>query len=105
MVCGASQDTGLQGFFMPRNYELCADEAWTHGGVTLNRYWCFYGGIFGLAADLMNLEADLKQVLNRHNYRREVKWGEASPGTLPVYKELADVFFSHLTNRDLRYRQ
>jgi hypothetical protein len=73
---------------MPRIYEICADEAWTHGGVPLNRYWCFFGGIFGLESDLAKLEQALERIVQKHHHKIEVKWGNVSEQSKPVYIEL-----------------
>jgi hypothetical protein len=90
---------------MSRNYEICADEAWTHGGTPLNRYWCFFGGIFGLESDLSKLEAALERIVQKHHHKIEVKWGNISKQSEPVYIELIDEFFSHLATKDIKCRQ
>lgn len=43
-------------------HEIYADEAWTHGGLPPNRYWCFFGGIMGLAPDLDRLDTELRAI-------------------------------------------
>lgn len=47
-------------------YELYADEAWTHGGGSVGRYFCFYGGIFGLSPDMDRLDTAMRQILAKH---------------------------------------
>src|ERR1700734_1576782 len=90
---------------MPRIYEICADEAWTHGGQPLNRYWCFFGGIFGFESDLAKLELALSRIIQRHGHRIEVKWGHLSAQNKSLYIELLDEFFSHLETKEIKYRQ
>jgi Protein of unknown function (DUF3800) len=90
---------------MSRIYELCADEAWTHGGNPPNRYWCFFGGIFGLESDLSALESALKAIIISAGHKIEVKWSNVSQAGIPVYKKLLDEFFRHLQTKDIAYRQ
>jgi hypothetical protein len=90
---------------MPRIYELCADEAWTHGSTPPNRYWCFFGGVFGLEADLGRLESALLRVRGCEGRSVEVKWSNVSRMTLPLYFALVDEFFRHLRELPIHYRQ
>lgn len=90
---------------MPRIYELCADEAWTHGSKPPNRYWCFFGGVFGLEADLGRLETALLRVRGGVNRAMEVKWSNVSRQSLPLYCELVDEFFRVLKELPIHYRQ
>jgi hypothetical protein len=90
---------------VPRIYELCADEAWTHGSVPRLRYWCFFGGIFGAEADLWRLEVALQKIIHEKRHRIEIKWSNVSPVTVPIYELLIDEFFEHLRTREIRYRQ
>lgn len=90
---------------MPRIYELCADEAWTHGSTPPNRYWCFFGGVFGLEADLGRLESALLRVRGTVKRPMEVKWSNVSKQSLPLYCELVDEFFRMLKELPIHYRQ
>jgi hypothetical protein len=90
---------------MPRVYELCADEAWTHCNLPLNRYWSFFGGIFAPKQDADRLDTKLHAIRDGHRYRREIKWSDLSPQWLPLYIDLVNELFVHLTNHDVRYRQ
>ncbi len=92
-------------FLMARIYELCADEAWTHGGTPLNRYWCFFGGIFGLESDLSKLELALARIVQTHGHKIEIKWANVSRQSQSLYIELLNEFFSQLTSKDIKYRQ
>ncbi len=87
------------------DYEICADEAWTHGGDPPNRYWCFFGGLFGPEPDLDRLESRLNKVVARHGNRREVKWKNVSDPTEALYKELVDELLESLRLLRLKYRQ
>lgn len=86
-------------------YEICADEAWTHTGPPLNRYWCFFGGLFGLESCLDRLETSLRKVARTANYNLEVKWSNLSERDYDTYLLLVDTFFNHLSTDEIRYRQ
>ncbi len=86
-------------------YEICADEAWTHTSPPLNRYWCFYGGIFGAEADIDRLETALMAVRAAAQRPGEVKWASVSSQNVRYYNDLLDAFFEHLRVHDLHYRQ
>jgi len=86
-------------------YEICADEAWTHNSAPLNRYWCFYGGAFGLESDIDRLETALRLVRTVRGFAGEVKWANLSAENVSYYNDLLDIFFDHLVNHDLHYRQ
>jgi hypothetical protein len=86
-------------------YEISADEAWTHTSLPLNRYWCFFGGVFGPESDCDRLESALRTVISDRNLQGEVKWSSVTDRNLESYKNLVDAFFDHLKNRNLVYRQ
>src|SRR5208337_5428505 len=86
-------------------YEISADEAWTHTSLPLNRYWCFFGGIFGPEADCDRLETALRAIVAADRLRGEVKWSSVTGRNLASYKRLVDQFFDHLGNYHLTYRQ
>jgi hypothetical protein len=86
-------------------YEICGDESWTHTSPPLNRYWCFFGGLFALQNDADRLETELQQCLVKQNHRNEIKWGKLSIQNLSLYKELVDIFFDNLQKHELKYRQ
>ncbi len=90
---------------MSRIYEICADEAWTHSSNPQNRYWCFFGGVFGLESDLGKIETRLRDKLAQTSYRREVKWANVSAADLPTYINLVDEFFQCLEDYPVVYRQ
>jgi hypothetical protein len=86
-------------------YEICADEAWTHTSPPLNRYWCFYGGIFGPAPDCDRLESALRAVVRVREHRGEIKWKSVTAKNIDTYKLLVDLFFDHVSRYPLTYRQ
>ncbi len=86
-------------------YEICADEAWTHTSPPLNRYWCFYGGVHGSESDIDRLETELIKVRTGAGRPGEVKWANVSAKNIDYYNALLEVFFQHLRDRDLHYRQ
>ena len=105
-LCAASRKTKAPGvFFMPAQYEICADESWTHESKPLNRYWCFYGGLFGEQSAVDSLESGLQKVKAASAFQREVKWSNVKPLDLPLFKQLIDEFFRHLIEFGLTYRQ
>lgn len=86
-------------------HEIFADEAWTHGSSPLRRYWCFYGGIFGLEPDLFRLDKKLRSVQTSRKTSGEIKWSSLTPATLDVYKKFADCLFDAIENGPIKYRQ
>jgi len=86
-------------------YEIFADEAWTHSNEPLNRYWCFHGGIFGTQNNLDRFETELKKVLDHHGHLGEVKWSKLNALNLSIYTALVDCLFKHIKNGDVKYRQ
>jgi hypothetical protein len=86
-------------------YEICGDEAWTHTSQPLNRYWCFFGGLFALESDADRLETELRHCAARHNYRNEIKWGKLSIQNLSLHKELVDILFNNIEKQNFKYRQ
>lgn len=86
-------------------YEIFADEAWTHGGIPLNRYFCFYGGIFGLASDLDRLDQELRRILKAHGARGEVKWSHLTTRTERLFREMVECLGRHIASNKVRYRQ
>lgn len=91
---------------MPDVYELCADEAWTHGGLPLNRYWCFFGGVFGSESDIDRLEQNLKSDrVFFSSGNREIKWTNLNNDNIDDYAFILDQFFDYMNRYDIIYRQ
>lgn len=86
-------------------YEICADEAWTHHSLPLNRYWCFFGGLLGELHHQEELESRLCELADARGYRGEIKWQNVSTQTLEIYQDLLDVVFEFIRSGKLRYRQ
>ena len=90
---------------MSLTYEICGDEAWTHTNLPLNRYWCFFGGLFALESDADRLETELRNCASNHNFRHELKWSNLSVQNLDIFKALVDILLSHIENHNIKYRQ
>lgn len=86
-------------------FQIIADEAWTHDGGEPNRYWNFFGGLFGTEEELGRLETELKAIKIKRPDVHEVKWGRLKPPTLGLYKELVDCCATHIERHSVRYRQ
>jgi hypothetical protein len=86
-------------------YEIYADEAWTHGGEPLNRYWCFFGGLFGLESDLDKLNCDLRKIKSKHGVRAEIKWTKVAKNNVPCCEEMIDCLFRYIGSTSIKYRQ
>ncbi len=90
---------------MPKSYEVCGDEAWVHGNLPLNRYWCFFGGLFGETPAIDALETDLRASASSNQFLSEFKWSSISPASLAAYIGLVDVLFEHIRTRGIKFRQ
>ena len=86
-------------------YEIHADEAWTHNGNPLKRYWCFIGGLFGSVGDLDRLDKQLRLLKLDHGIESEVKWSKITVDRLPGYTAFIDCVFDFLWKHEIRYRQ
>jgi len=86
-------------------YEIWADEAWTHCGLPLNRYWCFFGGIMGPQSDLERLDIELSKVKSAFNIQGEVAWGNVRGRNLNGYRAFVDCALDLIQRTDLRFRQ
>lgn len=90
---------------MPITYEIYADEAWTHGGQPLNRYWCFFGGIFGPESSLDQLNTELAKIKAAHSIKAEIKWSDVRANNVACCTEMVDCLIRHLRSNNIRYRQ
>jgi len=96
---------GNQGPYMTVIYEIYADEAWTHSSLPLNRYWCFFGGIFGQQCDLDRLDTSIRKIRQKYNLKSEIKWKSISAQNINCYKELVSCLFSYIESNQIKYRQ
>lgn len=87
------------------NYEIFADEAWTHTANPPFRYHCFFGGMLGLSSELDRLDTNLRAISIKYNRTDEVKWSSVSKERLDYYKELVDCFFLYVDTGEVKYRQ
>ncbi len=93
---------------MAQIFEVYADEAWTHSAAASceeNRYWRFFGGVFGSHGAMDHLEKKLRQVSQTHGLKKEVGWKNIFSGNIDCYKLLVECFFDHLHSTDIKYRQ
>src|SRR5262245_57556111 len=92
---------------MSLRHEIFADEAWIHGTPPLRRYWCFYGGIFGLESDLYRLDTKLRaaQAKHRRSAIGEIKWSSLTPANLVCYKDFVDCLLDEVDSGAIKYRQ
>ena len=90
---------------MSGNYEIYADEAWTHNNPPLRRYWCFVGGVAGSQSDLDRLDKRLQAVKLKCGHTSEIKWAKLDPHNHEFYKEFLDEFFNYLKSHKIQYRQ
>lgn len=86
-------------------YEIYVDQAWTHGATPPNRYFCFFGGIFGETAALDRLDTELRAILAAHGAKGEVKWGHLSTKSDALYGEFVECVCKHIDAGLVRYRQ
>ncbi|HRI50280.1 MAG TPA: hypothetical protein PLW65_08860 [Pseudomonadota bacterium] len=87
------------------DYELYADEAWTHINPPLNRYWCFFGGVFGETAPLDRLNKELKAIKKSHGMTCEIKWTNLKATNSSCCKEMIDCLFNNIRISNIKYRQ
>ena len=93
---------------MCKTFEVFADEAWTHNNpLSLRRYWCFLGGVFGTSEDMDRLHKPLAKIKNDYGLKGEVKWKRIDVQNIDAYKALINCFFTFLDddNSTIRYRQ
>ncbi|HZF49212.1 MAG TPA: hypothetical protein VE093_11220 [Polyangiaceae bacterium] len=90
---------------MASRFEIYADEAWTHGGEPLRRYWCFYGGVFGTESAIGRLDQQLRAVKAAHKHAGEIKWNKLTPQKLPCYIAYVECLLSAIEAGHVRFRQ
>jgi len=90
---------------MSAKYEIYADEGWTHGGQPPNRYWCFFGGIFGEESDLERLNTELQKIKAAHEVKSEIKWTKVGANNITCCQAMVDCLFWHIRASKVKYRQ
>ena len=86
------------------SFAIYADEAWTHE-KPLNRYHFFFGGLLGSCSEMQELELCLKNLQNKHNDRREVKWSNLSKRNYNLYIDFINCFKNFILFKNIKYRQ
>lgn len=89
---------------MPQ-YEIFADEAWTHNSPPLRRYHNFFGGIFGTESHLGALDTQLRQAIAATGNNQEIKWQHLTPRNVGLYMAFADHLFDAIRGNKVTYRQ
>lgn len=91
-----------------KQYQILADEGWTHSEIPPNRYHFFFVSLFAPSDTISLLEEKLKYVNDNfeHPHKNEIKWSRLNARYFSDYKKLIDVFFDFWeTNEELKYRQ
>lgn len=88
------------------DFHIYADEAWTHSGPPMGRYWCFFGGIFGSEEDLNKLNQQYCLVRKKYNFYKEIKWSSLNEKNEHIYMEFIEKFLIFLIqDNSVIYRQ
>jgi hypothetical protein len=91
-----------------KQYQIVADEAWTHNETPPNRYHHFFVALFAPSDTISLLEKKLKDCNDNfvYNHRNEIKWSKLDAKYFEDYKKLIDTFFDFWEiNDELKYRQ
>lgn len=89
-------------------YQILADEGWTHRETPPNRYHHFFTSLFATSDTISLLERELKNTNKNftHIHKNEIKWSKLNARYFDDYKKLIDTFFDFWeTSDDLKYRQ
>src|SRR5687767_7703008 len=89
---------------MPKRYEIYVDEAWTHSEPK-QRYWCFYGGIFGEQSSLSRLDTRLRSVLKKERVNGEIKWQQLNARNALSYRNFVDCLLDAIRVGEVKFRQ
>jgi len=91
-----------------KQYQILADEGWTHLDTPPNRYHHFFVSLFAPSDTISLLEQKLK-ICNKnfeHPHKNEIKWSRLNARYFSDYKKLIDIFFDFWMQHDeLKYRQ
>ena len=89
-----------------KQYQILADEGWTHNEIPPNRYHHFFVSLFAPSDVISNLEKHLSDVNKNfiHSHKNEIKWSKLNARYFSDYKMLVDAFFHFWeTNDSLKY--
>ena len=91
-----------------KQYQILADEGWTHLDNPPNRYHYFFVSLVAPSDTISLLEQKLK-ICNEcfeHPHKNEIKWSRLNARYFSDYKKLIDTFFDFWEEHDeLKYRQ
>ena len=91
-----------------KQYQVLADEGWTHAETPPNRYHHFFVSLFAPSDTISQLEQKLKECNAHftHQHKNEIKWSKLNARFFSDYKKLIDTFFDFWQVHDeLKYRQ
>ncbi len=91
-----------------KQYQILADEGWTHQENPPNRYHHFFASLFAPSDLISILEQKLQECDNHflHEHKNEIKWSKLNARFFADYKLLVDVFFDFWEqHEELKYRQ
>jgi len=91
-----------------KQYQILADEGWTHTEIPPNRYHHFFVSLFAPSDIISLLEKKLKECNDNFKYphKNEIKWSRLNARFFEDYKNLIDTFFDFWERNDeLKYRQ
>lgn len=91
-----------------KQYQILADEGWTHTENPPLRYHHFFVSLFAPSDTISLLEQKLQECDNTfiHNHKNEIKWSKLNGRFFTDYKLLIDTFFDFWEEHDeLKYRQ
>ncbi len=91
-----------------KQYQILADEGWTHSEIPPNRYHHFFVSVSAPSDTISLLEQKLKECNKNFKYphRDEIKWSKLNGRFFEDYKILIDTFFDFWeTHHELKYRQ
>ena len=91
-----------------KQYQILADEGWTHNETPQNRYHHFFVSLFAPSDTISLLEQKLKECNNNfiYSHKNEIKWSKLNARLFKDYKNLIDTFFDFWQeHEELKYRQ
>jgi len=85
-----------------KQYQILADEGWTHTDNPPNRYHHFFVSLFAPSDTISLLEQKLKECNDNftHPHKNEIKWSKLNARFFTDYKKLIDTFFDFWQEHD-----
>jgi hypothetical protein len=91
-----------------KQYQILADEGWTHDEIPALRYHHFFASLFAPSDTISLLEQKLQDCDQSfiHQHKNEIKWSKLNGRFFADYKLLIDTFFDFWeTHHELKFRQ